>query len=186
MIKKISLLSLIVAIALPASAEVLKYKIDPVHSGVEFKIRHFLNKMPGTFTAFSGEIHYDKDNPENCKAIATIEVKSVDTRNEKRDDHLRSEDYFNAAEHPTMEFTSTEWVPTGENTYLVKGVLEMLGKSLPVELEVTYLGEMEGRGTIRSGWEATTTLDRAMWGLTAGQPAVGLEVEVDLNIQAHR
>lgn len=186
MLKRLSLLSLIVAFALPAGAEILVYKIDPVHSGVNFKIRHFLNKIPGTFTAFGGEIHYDKDNPENCKATATIEVKSVDTRNEKRDEHLRSEDYFAVAEHPTMEFASTEWVATGENTYLVKGILEMLGQSLPVELQVTYLGEMDGRGTIRSGWEATTTLDRSNWGLTSGQPVVGLEVDVELNIQAHR
>ena len=186
MIKKISLLSLIVAIALPASAEVLKYKIDPVHSGVNFKVRHFLTKVPGSFNAFSGEIHYDTENPANSKVTATIDVSTVDTRNDDRDAHLQEEDYFNAKAHPTMEFTSTEWIPTGENTYLVKGVLEMLGKSLPVELEVSYLGEMEGRGTMRSGWEATTTIDRSMWGLSAGQPAVGLEVDVELNIQAHR
>ena len=142
--------------------------------------------MPGTFTAFSGEIHFDAENPANNKAVATIEVTSVDTRNEKRDDHLRSADYFNVEANPTIEYSSTEWIPTGENTFLVKGVLEMMGQSLPIELEVTYLGEMEARGAIRSGWEGKTTLDRSKWGQSAGQPAVGLEVDVELNIQAHR
>lgn len=186
MLKKISLLSLILSLALPAGADVLKYTIDPVHSGVNFKVRHFLNKMPGSFTTFSGEIHYDPENPANNKAIATIAVSSVDTRNDDRDAHLQAEDYFNAAAHPTIEFSSTEWVSTGENTFLVKGVLEMMGQSLPVEMEVTYLGEMEARGKVRSGWEGKTTLDRSKWGQTSGQPAVGLEVEVELNIQAHR
>ena len=93
---------------------------------------------------------------------------------------------LNAAKWPTIEFTSTEWIPAGENTYTVNGILTMMGEENPVSMEVTYLGEMEARGAIRSGWEGTTTLDRSVWGQTSGQPAVGLEVEVELNIQAHR
>lgn len=186
MIKKLSLLFVAFACSLPAGAEVLEYTIDPVHSGINFKIRHFINKIPGTFTSFSGTISYDTEDPAKSSTTATIEVKSVDTRNEKRDAHLQEDDYFNAVAFPTIEFASTEWIPTGEGTYTVKGTLSMLGQSHPVEMEVTYLGEMETRGTIRSGWEGKAKLDRSIWGLSSGQPAVGLDVEIELNIQAHR
>jgi polyisoprenoid-binding protein YceI len=186
MIKHLSLLFTAFACALPAGAEVLEYEIDPVHSGIHFKIRHFINKIPGTFTTFSGKIVYDTEDPSKSSATATIEVASIDTRNKKRDAHLQEDDYFNAAAHPTIEFASTEWIPSGEGSYTVKGTLTMHGQSHPVEMEVSYLGEMETRGTIRSGWEGKTKLDRSVWGLTSGQPAIGLDVDVELNIQAHR
>lgn len=187
MIRK-SLLSLSLVILGSAflNAEPLVYKVDPVHSGINFKIRHFINKVPGAFDTFQGEIHFDKENPENSKAVATIDVSTVDTRNSDRDAHLQNEDFFNTVKFPSIEFKSTEWTPTGENTYSVKGLLRIMDVEKPIVLEVTYLGEMEGRGTIRSGWEGTATIDRTEWGMTYGTPAVGKEVEIELNIQAHR
>lgn len=167
-------------------AETLIYTVDPVHSGVDFKIRHFINKVPGTFAEFSGEIHFDKENPENSKAVAVVDVSSVDTRNGDRDAHLMNEDFFNAGTFPQIHFESTSWTPTGENTFAVEGTLKMLETEKPITLEVTYLGEIEGRGILRSGWEGSATIDRTEWGITYGVPAVGKEVEILLNIQAHR
>lgn len=167
-------------------AEPLVYKVDPVHSGVNFKIRHFINKVPGTFSEFTGTIHYDKENPENSKAEATIQIASVDTRNTDRDAHLQNEDFFQASRFPVIKFASTSWKPVGEDTFEVVGVLDFAGEQHPVVLNVEYLGEVEGRGMIRSGWEGTATIDRTNWGLTYGTPAVGKEVEIELNIQAHR
>jgi polyisoprenoid-binding protein YceI len=169
-----------------SNAEVVIYKIDPVHSGVDFKIRHFINKVPGTFGEFEGEIHFDKAAPENSKAVGKISVASVDTRNSDRDAHLQNEDFFKTAEFPAIEFTSTQWKQVEENRYHVTGDLTMLGTSKPVTLDLTFLGEMEGRGVMRSGWVATTTIDRTDWGITYGRPAIGSEVEIELNIQAHR
>jgi polyisoprenoid-binding protein YceI len=166
--------------------EVAIYKVDPVHSGVDFKVRHFINRVPGTFATFNGEIHFDKANPENSKAVATIQAASVDTRNSDRDAHLQNEDFFKVAEFPTIEFTSTQWTPTGENTFNVEGMLKMLGVEKPITLEVVFLGEMEGRGTIRSGWEGKATIDRTEWGIDYGTPAIGKEVQIELNIQAHK
>jgi polyisoprenoid-binding protein YceI len=186
MIKKLPLFILSLALAVPASAEVLHYKIDSVHSGINFKVRHFINKIPGTFTSFSGDIHFDPENPANSKVVAKIDVKSVDTRNDKRDAHLQNDDFFNEPEFPHIEFVSTEWTATGDDTFLVKGTLTMMGTTNPIEMEVTYLGEMEARKAIRSGWEGKAVLNRADWGMKGGQPAVGLEVQVELNIQAHR
>ena len=187
MMKKTFSLTLAVLFAtLSASAETVVYKIDPVHSGINFKIRHFLNKIPGSFDAFEGEIHYDKENPANSKAVARISVASVDTRNADRDAHLQNEDFFKVDEFAFIEFKSTEWIPAGENSYTVKGLLTILGVEKPVELKVDYLGEMEGYGVMRSGWEGTTEIDRTDWGMGYGRPAVGSEVEIELNIQAHR
>jgi polyisoprenoid-binding protein YceI len=187
MMKKLLSLLLIGVIGSAAlQAEPLVYKVDPVHSGVDFKIRHFINKVPGTFTEFNGTIHYDKDNPENSKAEATIQVASVDTRNTDRDAHLQNEDFFKASLFPVITFESTSWAPKGENTYEVVGVLDIVGQKHPVVLDVEYLGEVEGRGTIRSGWVGKATIDRTNWGITYGTPAVGTEVDIELNIQAHR
>jgi polyisoprenoid-binding protein YceI len=167
-------------------AEKLVYTVDTAHSGVDFKIRHFINKVPGTFATFNGEIHYDTGNPSNSKAVATIDVSSVDTRNSDRDAHLMNEDFFDVPSFPSIEFVSTKWTPTGENTYRVEGNLKMLDIEKPITLDVTYLGEVEGRGTMRSGWEGTATIDRTEWGIDYGIPAVGKEVDIELNIQAHR
>ena len=169
-----------------AMAEVAVYKIDPVHSGISFKIRHFINKVPGIFEVFDGEIHFDKENPANSKAFANIKVASVDTRNEDRDAHLQNEDFFKANRFPSIKFTSTDWEAVGGNKYLVSGDLQMLGQAKPVTLEVTFLGEVEGRGQLRSGWEGTATIDRTEWGMGYGTPAVGKNVDIELNIQAHR
>lgn len=172
--------------SISAPAEALVYKIDPVHSGISFKIRHFINKVPGTFKDFSGEIHYNKDNPAASKAVATVDVSTVDTRNADRDAHLQNEDFFKAGEFPSITFTSTQWKPITDDTFEVTGLLGILGIEKPVTVNVVYLGEVEGRGTIRSGWEGTATIDRRDWGMGYGTPAVGSEVQIELNIQAHR
>lgn len=184
--KTLSILLVALTSTLTVSAETVVYKIDPVHSGINFKVRHFLNKMPGSFTGFEGEIHFDKANPSNSKAVAKIDIASVDTRNTDRDAHLQNEDFFKSDTYPAMEFKSTEWIATGENTYSVKGMLTILGIEKPVELEVKFLGEMEGYGVMRSGWEGSAEIDRTDWGMTYGQPAVGTTVEIELNIQGHR
>jgi polyisoprenoid-binding protein YceI len=174
------------ATSLSASADAVVYKIDPVHSGISFKIRHFINKVPGTFSDFSGEIHYNKEAPAESMASATIDVTTVDTRNADRDAHLQNEDFFKSGEFPSIAFKSTEWKPVTEDTFEVTGMLGILGIEKPVTVNVVYLGEVEGRGTIRSGWEGTATIDRRDWGMGYGTPAVGAEVQIELNIQAHR
>jgi len=184
---KPSLLFFILIIATASlTAETVVYKVDPVHSGVAFKIRHFLNKIPGAFAKFEGEIHFDPENPENSKAVGSVVVNSVDTRNEKRDKHLQSEDYFKASENPVIEFSSSKWTPDGDNSFIVTGVLKMAGIEQVIEVQLAYLGEMEARGKIRSGWEGSAKIDRTLWDINSGAPAVGNEVEIELNIQAHR
>jgi polyisoprenoid-binding protein YceI len=98
-----------------ASAAVETYVIDPVHSSVGFQIRHFVSKVPGTFTKFNGSLSVDRDNLENSSVEATVDIGSVNTANEKRDNHLKSPDFFNAAEFTSATFKSTSWKKTGED-----------------------------------------------------------------------
>lgn len=163
------------------------YKIDAVHSGVTFKIRHFFTKVPGSFGTFSGEIHFDEKHLDKSKAMATIDLTTVDTNNSGRDEHLLEDDYFHTAKYPKAEFVSTKFEKAGDMKYKIHGDLTFLGKTGPVVLDAEFLGIGEGRnGKIISGWDATGVIDRTKWGLTSGGGVLGEEVEIILNIQAHK
>jgi polyisoprenoid-binding protein YceI len=162
------------------------YVIDPVHSGISFKIRHFFTKVPGSFGNFEGTIKVDPENIANSKAMATVTVASVNTNNDDRDEHLRSNDYFGVETHPTATFTSTAWEQIDDKTFKVTGDLTLMGATQPVTLDVELLGFGEGRnGVMLSGWDATTTLDRTDWGMSSN-PVLGDEVDITLNIQARK
>jgi polyisoprenoid-binding protein YceI len=166
-------------------AAVETYKIDPVHSSVGFAIRHFFTNVPGAFTKFSGTITVDRDHLENSSVAATIEVSSVDTRTEKRDNHLRSPDFFDAAKFPVMTFKSTAWKQTGEGAFDVTGDLTIKDVTKPVVLKVKLLGFGPGmQGAMLSGWEASTTLNRNDFGITTFPKVLGDDVAVTITVEA--
>jgi polyisoprenoid-binding protein YceI len=171
-----------------ASAAVETYTIDPVHSSVSFAVRHFLTKVPGRFTQFSGVIVVDRDNLENSTVSAVIDVGSVSTANEKRDAHLRTPDFFDAAQFATITFRSTSWKKTGDTTFDVAGDLSIHGVTKPVVLKVDLLGFGPGMmGAQLSGWDASVTLDRQDFGVKGPAmlgTALGNEVGVSINIEA--
>jgi polyisoprenoid-binding protein YceI len=171
-----------------ASANVETYKIDQGHSSVKFSIRHFVAKTTGNFGEFEGTLSINRDDLTQSRIEATIKIPSVDTDSVKRDAHLQKDDYFDAEKHPVMLFKSTKWAATKkENHFTVIGDLTIRDITKSVTLDVELLGFGEGmRGAYLSGWEATTTLDRTEWGITGGQPAVGNEVDVTINIEAIR
>ncbi len=184
-IKSITILSLALLVSNAALKAKEVYVIDPVHSGVSFNIRHFFNKVPGNFGAFEGEIHLNKEDMSKSKVVASIDISSVDTNNDDRDDHLRGDDFFDTANHPDMTFTSTKWKEVEENKYAVTGDLTIKGVTKEVVLDVELLGFGPGRGgKMLSGWEGSTTIDRRDFGISYGQGVVGNEVDITLNIQA--
>src|SRR5271170_1613348 len=132
--------ALAAGLASAASAAVETYNIDPVHSSVAFSIRHFVSKVPGRFTKFSGTIVVDRDNLENSSVNAVIDVGSVTTDNDKRDAHLKTPDFFDAATYATITFKSTAWKKTGDGTFDVTGDLTIRGVTKQVVLGVTLLG----------------------------------------------
>jgi polyisoprenoid-binding protein YceI len=182
------LIALFAALALTSAAlaAVETYKIDPVHSSVNFSIRHFFSNVPGSFTKVAGVIVVDRDDLTKSTVEATIDIPSVNTNNEKRDAHLRSDTFFDAANFPTATFKSTGWAKTGDATYDVTGDLAIKGATKSVVLHVTSLGFGPGmNGAQLSGWEATTTLNRNDFGITAFPKMLGDDVAITIDVSAN-
>ncbi len=175
-------------LASAASAAVETYTIDPVHSAVGFSIRHFVSRVPGRFTQFSGTITVDRDNLENSSVEASIDAGSLSTFNDHRDADVKSPNYLDAAKFAAMTFKSTSWKKTGDATFDVTGNLTIKGVTKEVVLKVTLLGFGPGmRGAQLSGWEASTTLSRTAFGVIG--PAMvakvlGDEVAVTISVEA--
>lgn len=176
------------ALCAPARAET--YQIDPIHSSIGFKVKHLFSKVTGRFAEVSGTIDADPAHPEKSSVEATIEVKSIDTENGKRDAHLKTAEFFDVEKFPAMTFKSKEVKPTGEASGDVVGDLTIHGVTKEVVLHVKFLGKGPGMmGKEVTGWEATTTISRKDFGLTwnkmiEGVAAVGDEVEIELQIEA--
>jgi len=187
---KRSILSLIIAgITLgslaSAKAAVETYNIDPVHTWVGFSIAHFFTKVPGYFSKVKGTIVVDRDHLANSTVEAVIEVASITTNTKMRDDDLRSTNFFAAAQFPSMTFKSKSWKNTGDDSYDVTGVLTMKNVAKEVVLKVKSLGFGPGmKGAAISGLEASLTLDRRDFDITADQGAIGNNVDVLINVEA--
>jgi polyisoprenoid-binding protein YceI len=186
-----ALLALVATTAV-AVAEPVTYKIDPSHSLVGFKIRHFFSKVPGRFRDFSGTIRFDEKDLAGTTVDVIIQTASINTENERRDSHLRSGDFFLADSFPTITFKSTKVVPGPDNSALVYGDLTMRGVTKPVTLEANYLGSMADAkmGRKIAGFEAKSTVNRKdfniLWNkvLDQGGTMLGDDVAIDLQVEA--
>ena len=188
--KRYVLLLLIAVLATTGFAAAGTYTIDQAHSDVSFKVRHLVSKTAGQFTEFLGSIVADFENLDASSVEFTIDAASIDTQNEDRDKHLRSEDFFNVETFPEIIFTSSKITKSGEQSFAVTGTLTMHGVAKTVTLPVTFLGKIKGpRGGTVAGWEIETTLDRKDFGiiwnraLDAGGMILGDEVEITINLE---
>jgi len=181
-------LALVFALAGQAVAAPQTWTIDPNHSQVGFSIRHFFSKVPGNFQKFSGSIVYDQANPTASSVKVSIDAASINTQNDKRDNHLRSEDFFFVEKFPTLTFESTKVTPGTESGKLkVEGNLTMRGVTKPVTLDATFLGAGPSmNGEQRSGFEAIAKVNRKdfgiIWNKTLDQGGTMLGDDVDINI----
>lgn len=163
------------------------YKIDAVHSAVEFSIRHLVGRTPGHFNEFSGTVMYDPAHPEKMSAEATIQVGSIDTGNEKRDGHLKSADFFDVEKYPTITFKSTSAKKDGD-TILLMGDFTMHGTTKSVTLPVTVLGvgkHPRNQAPI-AGFETQLVLKRSDYGVNNWTDAAGVlgdEVRVTITLE---
>jgi polyisoprenoid-binding protein YceI len=169
------------------------YNIDPAHSEVGFKIRHMFSDVHGRFTKYEGKILVDPDKMEKGSVEVSIEAASVNTDNDKRDTHLRTPDFFDAAKYPKLVFKSTSAKKTGKDTYQITGNLTIRDKTKPVVLDVEVKGfGADPMGSYRSGFHATTRIDRKDFGinwnkaLDQGGMFIGDDVGIDLSIEAVR
>ncbi len=187
MIKRLLALLTVLALAASVHAATETYAIDPVHSSVSFSVRHLVSKFTGGFTKVSGTIQVDRASLENSSVEAAIEVGSVNTANDKRNGHVLSADFLDAAKFPTITFKSKSWKKTGEDTYEVTGDLTLKGVTKETVLHVAVLGFAPGMkpGTTTSGWEITATLNRQNFGVTYGPKIIGDDVSVTIGVEAN-
>lgn len=168
------------------------WAIDASHSSVEFGVKHMMfTTMKGRFSGVSGTIEVDEADLASSSAAVEIDATTIDTRDEKRDEHLRAADFFDVAQYPTITFRSTRVEPTGGNEFRVTGELTLRGVTHEVTLDV----EQTGRGSSPwgmevIGFEATTKISRKAFGLEwnvaleTGGFLVGDEIKITLDIQA--
>ena len=144
------------------------YTFDTAHSRVGFAARHaMIAKVHGAFTDFDGSLHINVDNPADSKATVTIQAKSIDTRNQMRDDHLRGNDFFDMATHPEITFVSTSVDKTSESEFTLTGDLTIKGTTKPVSIPFEYTGSViDPWGNDRAGFEGSVTVNRTDWGVT--------------------
>ena len=183
------LLSLAAASA--ASAEPITLDIDPSHSEVGFSVRHFFTKVPGRFNEFEGKILYDDKDVSKSSVEVTIKTASINTHNERRDNHLRTGDFFAADSFPTITFKSTKVTPGPSDQLKVEGNLTIRGITKPVTLDANFLGFGNmGPSAKVAGWEASTTIDRkdfnVLWNrnLDQGGAMLGDEVTITIGVEA--
>jgi polyisoprenoid-binding protein YceI len=138
----------------PAASANESYKFDPSSSTIGFAVHQFLGTTQGKFTRFSGKIDVDREHPENSSVTAQIDVRSIDTRIKKRDDHLRSPEFFNAEKFPQITFKSRSVKRTGSQSGDIIGDLTIHGVTRPVTLHVKLLTPMNE--TSRTRWSVTT------------------------------
>lgn len=168
-----------------------RLNIDTSHSGVHFVVRHMVvSKVRGSFGQFSGTVDYDVDNVENSKVAVEIDAASIDTREAKRDAHLRSADFFDVEQFPKLTFVSTSVKKAGDNL-AVTGDLTIHGVTRPVVLDVEQAGGgKDPWGNERLVWSASTKINRKDFGLNwnqvleAGGVLVSDKIEIELEIQA--
>ena len=180
------------AVLLPsvAAAEARTYALDRAHSKVSFTIRHLMSEVDGRFRDFDGSITYDPQAPERSKVEVTIQATSIDTSNERRDDHLRSADFFDVEKHPTLTFESTSVQRESADTLRVTGDLSIHGVTRPVTIPVRITGQMPYRGGEKVGFASDFTVDRKDYDVTwnravdQGGVLLGDEVAISIRVEA--
>jgi polyisoprenoid-binding protein YceI len=182
----------IVFAALTSSAVASEtYRFDQSGSHIGFAVHQFLGTTHGKFTKFSGRIEIDREHPENSSVTANIDVRSIDTGIVKRDNHLRSAEFFNVEKYPQITFKSRSVKQTGKDNADILGDLIMHGATKPVTLHVTLLSPISG-DTKRTRWAVTTTsLNRREFNLVFSQSAEAMSgisqtVSITIEIEAVR
>ncbi len=167
------------------------YDVDPVHSHVGFRIRHFTSKVNGEFRTFVGTINFDPDHPKQSTAEGTIQTISINTDNEKRDAHLRSKDFFKCDQFPTISFKTTGAQVIEKDKVRITADFTMLGITKPITLDVEVGGLMNAPGgETRAGFSITGMINRKDFGmnyniaLDRGGLMIGDEVALQLDIEA--
>jgi polyisoprenoid-binding protein YceI len=191
--KKIVLLLLFFVALAPIHAAARQWNLDTVHTNFFFDVKHTYATVRGQFMDFSGDVYFDPDHPEESRFEFVIKVNSVDTKIGKRDTHLRSPDFFDAAKYPLMTFKSTRVSSAGDNKYIAAGTLTIKDVSKDLALELVYHGQKENPlkpGEIVAGLDTRLTIDRLEYHVGDGKfykmGVVGKDVDIFFTLELLR
>ncbi len=173
------------------TATATTWVIDPSHSEVQFKVKHLvISTVTGSFGQYEGQVESYGDDFTDAKVSFSADIASISTGAEQRDGHLKSAEFFDAEQFPTLTFVSTSMTQTGDDTYNVAGNLTMHGVTKPVTLKGEYGGQTQDfYGQTKAGFELSGTIKRKEFGLTwdgiteAGAIVVSDDVKLVMNIQ---
>lgn len=171
-----------------------KWTIDPLHSEVTFKVKHLvISSVTGKFSSIEGNIESSKDDFTDAKIEFSAAVDSISTGNDQRDGHLKSPDFFDAANHPKVKFVSTQVSKKDDKDYVLKGDLTIRGVTKPVELQVEFGGtQKDFYGNTVAGFELSGKINRQDFGLQwsavteTGGIVVSDEVKIFANVELHK
>ncbi len=170
----------------------MTWKVDNAHTALEFSVRHMMvSTVRGNFTRFRGQVELDLEDPTRSRAQAEIEVASIETREEGRNGHLRSADFFDAEHHPLITYRSGRIRSGGGDHFQVEGELTIKGVTRPLQLEVEFMGARRSpQGVKVAGFSASGSLSRKDFGLNwnvaleSGGWLVGDEVKIRIDAEA--
>ncbi|MDQ6812540.1 MAG: YceI family protein [Bacteroidota bacterium] len=188
--KKVFLLVAIAFIQTAVFAQT-KWTVDNAHSSVKFSVSHLvISEVEGAFKKFSGSVSSATPDFTDAAVDFDIDVNSINTDNDMRDKHLKSDDFFNAAQYPNMTFKSTSFKKVSGNKYALTGNLTIRNVTKPVKFDVVYGGTAkDGYGNTKAGFKATTVINRFDYNLKwnnlteAGGATVGKDVTLDLKME---
>lgn len=169
----------------------MSWKIDPAHSEVNFTVRHMMiSNVRGRFENFTGTVEFEPDNPANSSVEVQIEAASINTREDKRDNHLRSADFLDAENHPYLTFKSKRIEILDDSHGLISGDLTIRGVTREVVLETEFNGMSQSPwGFSSAGFSASTSINRKDWGLTwnmaleTGGVLVSDEIKINIELE---
>ncbi|HXX64042.1 MAG TPA: YceI family protein [Bacteroidota bacterium] len=167
-----------------------QWAIDPVHSEVKFKVKHLvISTVTGQFNSVRGTVQANKSDFSDARVRFEADVESINTNNAQRDAHLKSADFFDAANYPTLSFESKSIQPTGDNAYQLQGDMTIRGTTRPVALNVTYNGTVKGFDGDVAAFDITGKLNRQDFGLRwnamteTGGVVVSDEVKIEIAVE---
>lgn len=172
-------------------ATTTKWVIDPMHSEVQFKVKHLvISTVSGFFKSFEGALETEGDDFENAAISFALNIDSIDTNQSQRDEHLKSAEFFDAAQFPQITFKSTSFKKTDDDEYALVGDLTIKGITKSVTLDAEFGGSTNDfYGNTKAGFEVTGKINRKEFGLTwdgvteAGSIVVGEDIKLIINIQ---
>lgn len=171
-------------------ANEVKWVLDPTHSELQFKVKHLvISTVTGSFKKFDAQVVTNGDDFSGARVNLQAEIASIETGNSQRDEHLRSADFFDASQHPSMQFESTELRKIDEENYELLGNLTIRGVTKPVKLSAVYGGTIKDPwGNTKAGFEVTGKINRKDFGLmwSAVTETGGLVVSDEVKIVASR